>query len=50
MKSPDDNEDEDDAIVIRVTKPDLKDGSNVPLNNEEMPLLDNPNQKSEIKL
>ncbi|MCP9257851.1 Sodium-driven chloride bicarbonate exchanger [Dirofilaria immitis] len=46
MKLPDDTED-DDAIIIRVTKPPSTD-SNVQSNNEETPLLDN--QKSETKM
>lgn len=47
VKIPDDNEEDDDAIIIRVTKPASTD-SNVQSNNEETPLLDN--QKSESKM
>ncbi|KAK6106199.1 anion exchange family protein [Brugia pahangi] len=47
VKIPDDNEEDDDAIIIRVTKPESA-NANVQSNNEETPLLDN--QKSETKV
>ncbi|VDP18455.1 unnamed protein product, partial [Onchocerca flexuosa] len=47
VKHPDDNDEDDDAIIIRVTKPSST-NSNVQSNNEATPLLDN--QKSETKI
>uniref|UniRef100_A0A8R1Y235 Anion exchange protein n=1 Tax=Onchocerca volvulus TaxID=6282 RepID=A0A8R1Y235_ONCVO len=47
VKHPYDNDEDDDAIIIRVTKPSSA-NSNVQSNNEETPLLDN--QKSETKI
>lgn len=46
MKLPDDDE-EDDALMIRVIKP-TPTGSTTQLNNEETPLLDK--NKSETKM